>query len=463
MGLFDAFWQADRATPLATAAMEQVLADEQARRDAMRRAWAAYEGDFPDPLKTKAGQPRDAVKVNRAKRIVNISAFFLFGTLPTISLPVAGEAPEVETDDEAWLEDVLRINQLPAQALDWATNGGITGTGYLRLYPPAQAGGVPTFQVLDSGNMTIHWDPRDITQITGYDWEFNAGTVQYRQVIRAAGAQWTITDQHRRVGSQDDWITDEAVTWPFPWPPILHNKNLPAPNAVYGEPDLTDSIIDLNKALNFNRSNRARIQKHYGHPKAWVKRMGNTGKLDFDVQNLLNLGEEGELGQINPPPANADAEILGREIDSALDEESSTPAVTRGRAELRNPSGVALRIAFWPMAQKTTVKRTLYGPALIELIRRLFDLGGRGPDKIVTLTWPELLPTDPESERRVAVQDQALGVVSRATLAANLGYDWETEQANLELEKALDPEPTVIESSKDANLRAKAETARGGS
>ena len=37
--------------------------------------------------------------------------------------------------------------------------------------------------------------------------------------------------------SPDDWITDDEVPWPYAWPPILHNKNLPAPNAVYGEPD----------------------------------------------------------------------------------------------------------------------------------------------------------------------------------------------------------------------------------
>src|SRR5690348_2577281 len=49
------------------------------RRELMAEAWAAYHGDFPDPLKPQQDGVNDNVKPNRCVAIVDTDADFLFG------------------------------------------------------------------------------------------------------------------------------------------------------------------------------------------------------------------------------------------------------------------------------------------------------------------------------------------------------------------------------------------------
>jgi hypothetical protein len=98
--------------------------------------------------------------------------------------------------------------------------------------------------------------------------------------------------------------------------------------------------------------------------------------------------------------------------------ETMTPALLLGRDDGSSlpPSGVALKIRMWPATMKLEMKRKLYGPMLVELFRRLLELMGQGEDMRVNLQWPEPLPVDPESERKVLLIDQQLGASEETLL-----------------------------------------------
>lgn len=415
---------------------------DDARLAAMDRAWAAYAGDFPAPLKPAKDGVDDAVTVNLLRPIVTATVHFLFGRSPTVELPVRddGEAGAALSPAEAWLAECLRVNDFPVFCLDTGTNGALGGTAYARIDPVELGGdGFPRFYPLDPRLMTICTDPDDCTAVIEYCWTLKTGRGWQRQRTTCAPdtVGWWITDESSRDQGKT-WAARAApVFWNKPYPPILHCKNLPLPNNVYGQPDLTDNLIRLNKAINFNRSNRQRIDKLHGHPVKYVSGVGNQ-KIDFAVDTVINLPTaDGKLNQLAPAVSSDAAANLGREIYEALCEESSTPSIVLGRADQAgDPSGIALRVKLWPLLMKTETKKVLYGPFLVELLRRVFDLGGQGDAHLVSLTWPEPLPLNAKEERETVQMDLGMGVVSKQTVAGLLGYNWENEQANLAEEAA---------------------------
>lgn len=433
------------AGSLEEATLNQILAEEEARKASMAKQWDAYNGRFPKPLRPAPGQPDDNVRVNRIRPIIDASVSLLFGNPPSYELPKStdGEDSSKRSEPEQYLDDLFNANSWPAKLLDLGINGGVTGTAYLHIVPDDP---FPRIQIMDPTCMSIRWDPRDIDKVQAYIWQYNTldeknRPIVVRQLCERQGEIWLITDQHADITAArfNAWINDgDPVVWPHSWPPYLHCKNLPAPNQVYGLADYGEIIIELNKAKNFNLSNRRKIDRFHSHPKTWVRGVEGVS-IDIRPDGITKIeGDGAEIGQLVPAIASEAAATLGREIDQAIEQESMTPALLLGRDDGEGvpASGAALRIRLIPANTKLDMKRKLYGPMLVELCRRLLDLKSYGPDKIVRLTWPEPLQVDLMAERQTLLIDQQLGVASKATIAEKLGYDWETERDNLEQEEA---------------------------
>jgi hypothetical protein len=285
-----------------------------ARKQTMARAWDAYNGKYPNALHRKPGQPNDNVKVNRVRSIVDASVALLFGTPPDWELPkeADGEDTVEESPAEEALEECLEATGFEAKLLDYAINGAVCGTAYWRIVPGKP---YPRLQVIDPSCMTIRWDPRDLDVVTAYIWQFNSdrpGTA----IARASSASCASGKYRRR--RQRHALADHrparrpgrarrtplghrrVTAWNYAWPPYLHNKNLPAPNQVYGLPDYSETVIELNRAINFSYSNRRKIDRLHGHPKTWAK--GADGvRISVGVDEVLKLeGEEAGIGQLVP-------------------------------------------------------------------------------------------------------------------------------------------------------------------
>ena len=368
---------------------------------------------------------------------------------------------------EGWMRECQRQMAWPALLQDMGINGAVYGTPAWRIREADDEHEYPYLQVLAPECLRVHTDPRDIARVLGYTYQMTGtdpetGLPQvWRQRVERGdpesadavgtirGTHWVIIDEVAGLDGSNGWVDTgnwdviEQSIWPYAWCPILHCKNLPNPNAIYGLSDISETVIEANLALNRSLTTSARIDRHHAGPRVWLRKMAGK-KIDTRAGAIADLGEDGEIGQLVPAVDGTAGGELRRELKEAICEESATPSIVLGHVDQAgDPSGVALRVKLWPLLHKTELKRNQYGPLIIETMRRLWELGGFGSKVITALTWPEQLPTDPLEERQVLLVDQQLGIASKATIADKLDYNWQQEQDNLADEKAAAPPPLL--------------------
>ena len=113
-----------------------------------------------------------------------------------------------------------------------------------------------------------------------------------------------------------------------------------------------------------------------------------------------------------------------------------SPEVAAGKLESAGQlSGVALKILYAPLVEKVSEKRLLMEEMLETLCVHVLELGGFDGREI-EIIWPEIVPHSEVEQRSVAQQDLQMGVASKATVAAQLGYQWEDEQEKIQAEGA---------------------------
>jgi hypothetical protein len=453
------------------ALMDATVRAEYARRSEGRAAIDAYRGLFTNPLEVLPGEANDNVKVNIIKSLVLSGRDFLFAQPPDFELPdeTDGEDGYARSAKEKWIAEWLRVNAWGAYLLDQGTNGATCGTPYYKFTgemldnPDDPAHPFPRFHSLDPLDMTIMADRRDIDKVMSYVWQYNAGPdpktkkprverqVVERVVDGMSGANvWRITDQHSASGMfglGGGWVTDSVEIWPFPWAPIDHCKNLPCPNEVYGEPDVTETLISDNDAINFNLSNRRRIDRFHSHPIIFlIGYNGQMTKINAGIGKVVSLPANVTVQQEAPRVDGSASSQFKREIYEHMLEESGTPSIILGRSDdmANNPSGVALRTKMYPIIARTETKRKLYGPWIVEMIRRGMELSGFGPRNIVTLKWKLHIP-NPILEEAQALQiySQSLNV-SPQTLLTMVDLDPDIESDNLKEWEAAHPQPVAV-------------------
>lgn len=435
---------------VSNAVLDQVAAEERIRQENIARAWRYYYGQMPQPLKVRKGQPDDNIRLNMCRPIVDKGVSFLFGQEIEIQVdpneadtepPEGTEADAPATPDE-WLEKTWQQNGWLGTLSSFATMGGVTGHVFVRLMLPTARAPYPRLVLWDTGNVSVITDPEDYQHVVQYTNQWNAidpdtgKPIVRRQMIfeRAGGLSWLIRDEVSRADNARWQLISESA-WPFPWPPVFHCQNLPAPNVFFGVSDLESDILAVNDGMNFIMSNMARIIRFHAHPRLWGR--GFTSQtLDMAIDGITIL-----------PSANAELKALEMQSDlgssltyytrikEALHEMSRIPEIASGKLEGAGAfSGVALAILYQPLLEKTETKRRLYGCMIKDICARLLEIGGQGAEHEICIHWPKLLPSDPKADAETLTTESALGVVSKRTTAEKLGYDYDTEIARMEEE-----------------------------
>ncbi len=381
--------------------------DELERAERMRRAWAAYMGDMPKPLRVRPGEYDDNVQVNFARVIVDKGVSFLFG---------GGVAMRVDGSSKAaaWLDRVWEASRKATLLHRLAVNGGVCGHAFLKIARDG-ASGIPRLIVLDPMTVSVRWRPDDWEEIVEYRLQWHgvdpaSGRPRaYRQLITRHGDRaWDITDQ---VSEGDDprWMTIRVDRWPYRRPPIVACQNLPAPNEYWGHSDLEDDVLGVCRSLNFVLSNAVRIVRLHAHPRLWgvgftprdlPTEPGDVTVLPDTASALHLLETRSGLG--------SSLELYAR-LRDALHEMARIPDPLVSGAPSARLSGVALRMLHQPLIEKTQTKRLLYGEMLADLGSLLLEVGGFGAGHTVTIEWPAVTPTDPYEEARTAALLRDLG------------------------------------------------------
>lgn len=411
-------------------AADILRADEHDREERLRRwrcAWEAYRGDLPDPLKVAMGDPDDNIKLNLARPVVNAGLHFLFGR--DVRLTVAGDEAA-----QTWLDAAWRMNRQATTLLNLGKNGALCGHAFVRIVPDSPlTAPYPRLVVLDPANVAAFWEADDIENIFAYTIEFpdvdrrTGRPLTRRTEIARDGAAWTITDKVAAAGGR--WqVVGTPAAWPYPWPPIVHCQNMPCPNEFWGEADLDEDVIAVNRAINTAMSNANRAVRIHAHP--WPVGKGlRAEEVDRSLNALILLqNPNASLDLLQAQGVGAADFELYRHLKEALHAIAETPEIATGRLDnIGQLSGLALQILYGPLLAKTQTKRRTYGDMLQALCARLLELGGYGAGAEVTVGWSDPLPKDAEAERRVAEADRRLGA-SAATLLERLEMDPIKEQ-----------------------------------
>ncbi len=441
MSLKDNFQNAFRASAVGkvisvTDLLVQEMSDQEGQRlKKIADAWDAYAGKLEAPLKATRSDPqgKDNILLGLTAPLVDTGVSFLVGK--GVQFQVDGETEGTAND---WLKDCLTANKFDTKLQLLALNGGVCGDVFVRLREP-QPGlckGFPRIINLDPACVEVVWAPDDFEHVLQYKLQWNGvdpvskRVMAYRQLISEdpGGKSWTLQDQVSEENSNVWTNTGAEETWAYPFAPILHCQNLPAPNSYYGQSDLEEDVVSVNRGINFVFSNMARIIRIHAHPKTWGR--GIVAKeLSIGVdETILLASKDAELKNLEMASDLTSSLALIDHLKDALHEIARVPQIATGNFEnIGQLSGLAMQILYQSIVDKTNLKRRFYGDLLSDLCTQLLVIGKQG-DHDITPQWPAVLPSDPAQETAGLEADQRMGIVSKDTLASKRGYDYQDEK-----------------------------------
>lgn len=441
-----------RRDPVGDALVTKAQQEKDQRCARVAEAWDRYWGKHPLPLTRTATDPKaaDNTIVNMARKTVDISAFYLFGKDVEFEVgdekaikSAAGGVDNSPPEDE-WLEQAWKVNRVCTLLLEFATAGGVAGDGYFRLYPAnALAGEVyPRVVMLDAEHVDVMTDPVDYNKPVRFTVEFNSVDLEaqkatlHRHRIERQGTGWVIIEEEK--GTQGaTWAEVGREAWPYPFPPIFHTKNLPAPHQYFGRSDIEEDVLKLNDAISFVVSNINRILRVHGHPQIYITGQGapDGAAVDRAIDSVKYLPNPDANVGATPYVENLAAHFdqLQR-LRDAYHELTMVPEIATGKVDsIGQLSGIALQILYGPLVQMTEVKRKFYGEMLVDLCRAMLALGEQDATLPIEVKWPQILPSNRKEEAETAIALKEVGV-SEETVIGELGYDAATEMERAKTE-----------------------------
>lgn len=442
--------------------------DQMGRDGAILRSY--YKGDHRPQLKTKT-DPKTGVTIddnvitNFVGLAVDRSVSRLFRGGVKFALPEGAEAQQ-KYIDHAW-----DLNKKEIVLYQLGLHGAVYGTFYFKISPdmlidPYTEQAYPRLIPLDPEIVRVKISPQDMNDVEEYRIEYTAKImegstvkeVSYREITRHAETE-VYDEQARPVGREraETWVVENweqvgggqwaqtAVTdWPYPFPPIIHGKNLPSLKSCYGDSDI-DNAINVQDKANFVVSNTGKIIKFYAHPE--------TIGTGFSVKDMQKF--EAAVGSFHAIPS-PEAKVYNLEMASdlassrafALDLRQSIFDVAREvdissmADKLGALTNFGLQVLWSDAIDKNDTKRQLYGDFLLELNRRLlvlenFTLEASDPG---TLQWGNALPINVVEEMTADKMALEIGIIDKETVSkryeSRYGKSWEdiqkalTDQAN---------------------------------
>jgi hypothetical protein len=377
----------------------------------------------------------DAIIVNFIGLQVDRSVANLFGKEPSFDLPGESDSPTQIYIDEVW-----RANRKQNLLKQLATYGAEAGTCYVKILPDGALSKdgklIPRLVVIDPSTVTIDALPEDVETIFRYTIAYAIGERAVKQVTEhdAETGYWNITDYESIKGGK--WtITNEQV-WEYDFAPIVHWQNLPEVGSVYGRPDITADLIDLQDKINFVSSNTAKIIKYHAYPKTWARGFTNQARVQWGVDDMVTTSDPNAMIQNLEMQSDLSSSLsFIRYLRQSMFDIARSVDIDSLADKLGSLTNFGLRVLYQDALSKLEEKRGLYGEGIVEINHRLLELAGAPDTDGGEVVWPDLLPAN-ETEVALAIKtDLELGLVSKQTAAGMRGYVWEDEEERMSGER----------------------------
>jgi len=422
---------------------------DQARREVVdgiveRRAYR--QGYQRQSLKVKPNHADDNVSLNLIGKAVDQSLSMLFGE--SIKVDLGG----VEDTDpkQLWLDEAWHINKGEILLKRLGMMGADSGICYAKLIPEARERmgiAYPRIVAMDPMYMDIYTNPSDYEQVYQYVYEYETEdpesnkSIKFKQMIFIGETgKWIIEDYKTQPGGNKYELIAEPIIWEYDWSPVLHWQNLPSVAGVYGKPDITDDIIQLQDRINYAASNINKIIRLNAHPRWYATGFGSgqLATIEWGPEQMLKLPSGSEVGS-----TEMQSELEGsREWVAYLTKElysiMRSIDVATVKDELGQLTNFGVRMLYQDALAKNHDKRDLYGEAIVELSRRMLEIGGNYDESVepIRVIWQDPLPNNEKEEIEALSKDVEIGLVSKQTASQKRGYDWSTEQERIEQEQA---------------------------
>lgn len=424
-------------------------ADFRERLVISERARNYRTGIHARPLKVKPGQQDDNTAVNYTGLVVKRSVALLFGK------GIEFDAEDDESPEMQYLEAVWNANKQEILLMTLATFGAEQGTCYLKIMPDAtQLNGVvyPRLVAVDPALVTIQTRPDDKDIVLRYIIEYvvpgldgkdearrqvterddGIEFTQDGQQIQARQPVWYVRDYVSSAATNGRWVVTSEIVWPFEFPPIHHWQNLPEPTSVYGSPDVTPDVIELQDRVNYVASNIAKIVRLYAHPQRYGKNLGQLPAIALGPDQMPNYNTpDAEIRQLDALGDLASSQAFLQFLRASLFDVTMTVDMSSFADKIGAVTNFGLRVLFEDALSKNGQKQELYGDALIEINRRLLVLAGYDGADPIKIIWPDPLPVDDQAQILAIRQQLELQLMSKTTAQLELGLDPEIESERM--------------------------------
>ena len=355
-----------------------------------------------------------------------------------------------------YIDAVYSANHKDIWLNNAALSGAVYGTGYVKIIPEGildlyTGEKKPRLVVLNSEYLTINVSEEDSEKVESYVIEYtlkdddgNSAT-SYRETTRPAKEEeiegesantWIVISEIRK-GEMGTWQPNPEkppVHWPYDFPPIIHWKNLPSLNDVYGSSDL-DDILGVQDKNNFTMSNLQKMVRLQAHQQLWMAGISPTDKYEVGPDKLIKLTDPN--AQLNAVASGANIEgslSYSHDLRQVIFDLARELDVTSMADKIGALTNFGLRVLASDSLDKCNTKRMLFGEMLMELNRRLLILAGLAPVPCAII-WSDPLPRNKAEDIQSDIELLSSGIVSKQTVAEKYGFDWETEQERIAQEK----------------------------
>jgi len=434
-----------------------------------------YEGDHRQQLVVKQGQANDNITANFTGLVVDRGISMLLGQGVTFDLPgdpvrtndpQTGVVIQEDQPNQAYIDEVWEANKRDILLHKLAQFGGMHGTPYLRIYPDGVESRteenklVPRLVPLDPAYMEVIPMPEDIDTVLMYRMTFSivdgAGKRRNRkeevervqvavdeqgnptsepdQIAGMMDSGWMISNYIN--GENGGWELISEETWPYEFPPIIHWQNLPLAGSVYGKPDVSPDVIELQDRINFVAGNINRIIRYHAHPKTWGRMFGSTTQMSWGADDMIiSQSPDAMLANLEMQSDLVSSREFLHDLRKSLFDITRTVDVDSIADKLGALTNFGVRVLFMDALAKLQSKQQLYGEALSEVNHRLLVIAGINPSGGGTVVWPDPLPTSEQEDITGLTFDLQNELVSKETASTARGYDWITERNRINAEK----------------------------
>jgi hypothetical protein len=389
-------------------------------------------------LKTKIGQPDYNIVMNFTGLVIDRSISMLFGK--GIEFDYGEEVEGQVNPNEEYLKQVWAANHKEILLHKFGLNGAEIGTWYCKVIPDGveyQGKLYPRLVCLDPMLMTIETKPDDIETVTAYIITYMVERDGKPQVFQERTTKqdnetWLIESG---IFKNKKFIPETSEVWNNDFPPIIHGQNLINVETVYGDPDVTDDVDELQDMLNKTSGNVSKIIDIHGHPHTVGEGINSNNPIDVEPGRMTLIPTGAKVYNVEMQSDLASSMTYMMTMRQALFDITRTVDISSMNDKLGALTNFGLRVLYQDSLAKNETKKQLYGDALLELNRRLLILAGLKPEE-GHIEWPEPLPSNVTEEIAGLTFDLNNELVSKETVSEMRGYVYENESAKIGVEKS---------------------------